>query len=265
MKTCSLIRLAFTVLALGLCATARAQWEDPVVIDDNYQYRDYPLQEGAPLEFGRRPAGVGSVLFETNPTGAKVYIEDIYQGETPLLISNVQDGTYSARFEKEGYLNYYTVFDVAATLQSHVTAGLQLRPHYFFDRKELYTTLIYENSDVNAEGWGVGNSWGVYLNNINLEQTTLVHIGITNTVLFEGSVGYGFMMGRLNRFRLTPQVGYSVVWYDHVDTAKSGWREYLRGGLNFKCAFTEQYAFSASLLYDKTGIGFRAGVLFYVN
>lgn len=260
-----LMRMGCAALALCWCGTVRAQWEEPIVINDNYQYMEYPLREGAPLEIGKPPSGVGSVLFETNPTGAKVFIDDIFQGETPLLINNVTDGTYSARFEKDGYLNYYTVFDVAATLQSHVTAGLQPRQHYFFDRKELYTTLIYEYSKVNAGSWGVGNSWGVYFRNINLEQTTVVHIGISNTVSFEGAIGYGFIMGRLNRFRLTPQIGYSGVWFDHVDTAVSGWKGYLRGGINFKCGFTEQYAFSATLLYDKTGIGFRAGVLFYVN
>ena len=259
------LRIMCATLALCLCGSVYAQWEEPVVTDDNYQRYEYRVQEGTPLEFGKRPSGVGSVLFETNPTGAKVFIDDIFQGETPLLINNVTDGTYNARFEKDGYLNYYTVFDVAATLQSHVTAGLQPRLHYFFDHRELYTTLIYENSRMNAEGWGVGNSWGVYFRNINLEQTTVVHIGISNTVSFEGSVGYGFIMGHLNRFRLTPQIGYSGVWYDHVDTAVSGWSGYLRGALNFKCAFTEQYAFSATLLYDKTGFGFRAGVLFYVN
>ena len=118
---------------------------------------------------------------------------------------------------------------------------------------------------MNAEGWGVGNSWGAYFNNFNLEQTTIVHIGINNTVTFEGAAGYSFIMGRLKRFRLTPQIGYSGVWYDHVDTAISGWRGYLRGALNFKCGITEQYAFSTTLVYDKTGLGFRAGVLFYVN
>jgi len=260
-----MLRLACSALALCLCGGVRAQWDDPVIIDDNYQHYEYPLQEGAPLEFGKRPSGIGSVLFETNPTGAKVFIDDVYQGETPLLINNVSDGTYSARFEKDGYLNYYTVFDVAATLQSHVTAGLQPHQHYFFDRRELYTTLVYEYSGMNAEGWGVGNSWGVYFRNINLEQSTLVHIGINNTVSFEGAVGYGFILGRLNRFRITPQIGYAGVWYDHVDTAVSGWRGYMRGAVNFKCGITEQYAFSTTLLYDRTGIGFRAGILFYVN
>lgn len=252
-------------LALCLCGPISAQWEDPVIIDDNYQHVEYPLQVGAPLEFGARPAGVGSVLFETNPTGAKVFIDDVFQGETPLMIDNVPDGSYSARFEKEGYLNHYMTFDVAATLQSHVTAGLQPRPHYFFDRRELYTTAVYEFSRVNAEGWGVGNSWGAYFNNFNLEQSTIVHIGINNTVTFEGAAGYSFIFGRLKRFRITPQIGYTGVWYDSVDTAVSGWNGHLRGGLNFKCGITEQYAFSTTLLYDKTGLGFRAGILFFVN
>ena len=265
MKGLSVIRYMFASLALCLCGHVCAQWEDPLVIDDNYQPYEYPLVQGNPLEIGRPPSGQGSVLIVTNPPGAKVFIDDVFQGETPLLISNVADGTYNARFELEGYLNYYTVFDVAATLQSNVTAGLTPRQHYFFDNRELYTTLIYEYSGMNAEGWGVGNSWGGYFRNINLEQSTVVHIGISNTVSFEGAVGYGFKMGRLNRFRLTPQIGYSGVWFDHVDTAVSGWNGYLRGLLNFKCAITEQYAFSTTLLYDKTGFGFRAGILFYVN
>ena len=260
-----LLRIVCLALALSLCSMLHAQWEEPIVIDDNYQHYEYPMREGSPLEIGKPQSGVGSVLFETNPSGAKVYIDDIYQGETPLLINNVTDGTYNARLEKEGYLTYYTVFDVAATLQSHVTAGLQPRQHYFFDNREMYTTLVFEYSGMNAEGWGVGNSWGGYYRNINLEQSTIVHIGVNNTVSFEGAVGYGFLIGRLNRFRLTPQIGYSGVWFDHVDTAVSGWNGYLRGGLNLKCGFTEQFAFSATLLYDKTGIGFRAGVLFYVN
>lgn len=267
MKSGSFWRFCLAALALCLCGTVRAQWEEPVIIDDNYQHVEYAVPEGSPLVFGVRPGtlGVGSVLFETNPTGANVFVDDIFQGVTPLLIENVPDGTYSARFEMNGYLNHYMSFDVAATLQSHVTAGLTPRQHYFFDRRELYTTAVYEYSRVNAEGWGVGNSWGAYFNNFNLEQTTIVHIGINNTVTFEGALGYSFIMGRLKRFRLTPQIGYSGVWYDHVDTAVSGWKGYMRGGLNFKCGITEQYAFSTTLVYDKTGFGFRAGVLFYVN
>lgn len=261
-----LFRLAVAAFALCFCSTVRAQWEQPVIIDDNYEHYEYQVPEGAPLEFGRRPGReVGSVFFETNPTGAKVFIDDVFQGVTPLIIDNVPDGEYSARFEMDGYLNHYMSFNVAATLQSHVTAGLTPRQHYFFDRRELYTTLIYEHSDVNAEGWGVGNSWGAYFNNFNLEQSTVVHIGINNTVTFEAAAGYSFIMGRLKRFRLTPQIGYSGVWYDSVDTAISGWRGHLRGLLNFKCGITEQYAFSTTLIYDKTGLGFRAGVLFYVN
>ena len=265
MHFCLFNRIVFSVLVLCLCGSVCAQWEDPLVIDDNYRHYEYPIAEGAPLEVGRPPAGNGSVIFVTNPPGARVFIDDVYQGETPLLIDNVADGTYSVRFEKDGYLNYYGVFDVASTLQSNVTAGLQPRTIFLFDRRELYTTLIYEHSGMNAQEWGVGNSWGVYFKNINLEQSTVVHIGVSNTVSFEGALGYGFIIGHLNRFRIVPQIGYAGVWYDHVDTAVSGLRGYLRGAVKFKCAINGQYAFSSSLLYDKTGPGFRVGVLFYVN
>lgn len=265
METLCKLRLLCCALAFGLCSSLYAQYEQPIVIDDNYVPYEYPLVQGNPLEIGKPASGHGSVLFETNPTGAKVYINDIFQGETPLLVNSVEDGNYSVRFEKDGYLNYYAVFDVAATLQSHVTAGLTPRQHYFFDRREMYTTLVFEGSDVNAQGWGVGNSWGGYFHNINLEQTTIVHIGVLNSVSFEGAVGYGFLIGRLNRFRLTPQIGYSGIWYDNVGTAKSYWSGYLRGALNLKVGITEQYAFSATLLYDKSGFGFRTGFLFFVN
>lgn len=261
----TLARTVLLVLSLFLSSMLYAQYEDPLVIDDNYQPYEYAPVTGTPLQIGRGPQGNGSVFFETNPRGAKVFIDDVYQGQTPLRITTIEDGSYSVRFEMDGYLNYYANFDVAARLESHVTAGLQPRPHYFFDRKELYTTIVFEQSKVNAQGWGVGNSWGGYINHINLEQSTMVHIGVTNTVAFEAAAGWSFMMGALNRFRLTPQIGYSGVWFDNVGTAKSYWSGYLRGALNFKCAFTEQYAISASFLYDKTGPGFRAGVLFYVN
>ena len=265
METLCKLRLLCCVLAIGLCTTVSAQYEEPIVINDNYVPYEYEAVRGTPIQIGRPPSGYGSVLFETNPSGASVFINDIYQGVTPLLVNSVQDGSYDVRFEKEGYLNYYAAFDVAATLQSHVTAGLVPRQHYFFDKQELYTTVVFEGSQVNAQGWGVGNSWGGYFRNINLEQTMIVHIGVSNTVSFEGSVGYGFILGHLNRFRLTPQIGFSGIWFDNVETANSYWSGYLRGALNLKCGITEQYAASATLLYDRTGLGFRVGVLFFVN
>ena len=273
MKSISALTALLTVLALSVGTTARAQWddhfnsyEDPIVIDQNAPHYEYHLDTGgAALDIGKPGVGYGSILFETNPKGAKVFINDIYQGVTPLLIDNVPDGTYEARFEYNGYLNYYTTVNVAARLQSHVTAGLQVRNKQFFDKREIYTTLVYEYSDVNANSWGVGNSWGVYLRNFNLEQSTLVHIGILNTVTFEGMLGYGFMFGHFNRYRITPQIGYTGIYFNDVENAITNWHGQMRGGVNFKAAFTEQYAFSFSLLYDKTGPGIRAGVLFFVN
>ena len=274
MKPYSLKSALLGLVALMVSVTARAQfdntfvnsYEEPFVVDHDAPHYEYHLDTGgASWDIGKPGVGYGSMLLESVPKGAKVYIDDVYQGQTPLLIDNVPDGTYSARFEYNGYINYYVTVNVAARLQSHVTAGMMPRDKQFFDKREAYTTLVYEHSGVNAGNWGVGNSWGVYIRNFNLEQSTLVHIGVLNTVAFEGALGYGFMFGHFNRYRITPQIGYSGVWFDNVGNAKSYWTGYLRGGLNFKCAFTEQYAFSMTLLYDKTGPGIRAGVLFFVN
>ena len=274
MRSISLRTALLFLLAFAVSTVAHAQFDEPLgnnysepfIIDHDAPHYEYHLDTGgASWDIGKPGVGYGSILFESNPQGAKVFIDDIYQGLTPLLIDNVPDGTYDARFEYNGYLNYYAVVNVAARLQSHVTAGLQVRDKLFFDKREIYTTAVFEYSNVNAMGWGVGNSWGIYLRNFNIEHSTVVHIGVLNTVAFEGALGYGFMFGHFNRFRVTPQIGYSGVWYDHVDTAVSGWYGYLRGALNFKCGITEQYAFSTTLIYDRTGIGFRAGILFYVN
>ena len=181
-----LLRTAFLLmLTLTVSPAVFAQWDEPVtyeqpiVFDDNAPHYEYHLDTGgASWDIGKPGVGYGSILFESNPTGAKVFIDDIFQGITPLLIDNVPDGTYDARFEYNGYLNYYTTVNVAARLQSHVTAGLQVRDKLFFDRREIYTTVVYEYSGLNAMNWGVGNSWGIYLRNFNIEQSTLVHIGV---------------------------------------------------------------------------------------
>lgn len=274
MKSLSVRTALLILLALTVSTVCNAQWDEPFInsyeepftVDQNAPHYEYRLDTGgASWDIGKAGVGYGSILFESNPTGARVFVDDIYQGVTPLLIDNVPDGTYDARFEYNGYINYYVTVNVAARLQSHVTAGLQPRNKLFFDRREAYTTVVYEYSKLNANNWGVGNSWGFYVRNFNFEQSTIVHIGVLNTVAFEGALGYGFMFGHFNRFRITPQIGYSGVWFDNVGNAKSYWSGYMRGAVNFKAAFTEQYAFSVSLLYDKTGPGIRAGVLFFVN
>ena len=265
MRLSSVRFLITCVLAISASASVFAQYDEPFVIDHDAPHYEYHLETSAGLDIGKPGIGYGSILFESNPKGASVFVDDIYQGKTPLLIDNVPDGTYDARFEYNGYLNYYTTVNVAARLQSHVTAGMQPRDKLFFAPRELYTTVVYENSNLYAGRWAVGNTWGIYLRNFNIEQSTLVHIGVRNSVAFEGALGYGFPFGHFNRYRITPQIGYTGVWFDNVSNAESYWRGYLRGGVNFKCAFSEQYAFSVAFLYDKTGPGIRAGVLFFVN
>jgi hypothetical protein len=104
MKSISALTALLTVLALSVSTTASAQFDEPVqyeepfIVDQNAPHYEYHLDTGgASLDIGKPGVGYGSILFETNPTGANVFVGDIYQGKTPLLIDNVPDGTYDVR------------------------------------------------------------------------------------------------------------------------------------------------------------------------
>ena len=272
MKKSATVSLLLTLL-LMVCVNIKAQDSDFFSVESSgYQDLDVGLpaynertigQPGAAINIGMPESGYGSLYLESDPPGANVFIEDILQGVTPLLITDVLDGVYSIRFEKEGYLNHYNTVEVAAKLTAKVTANMMPREKTWFMPDELYTTLIYEYSAINNNNWAVGNSWGVFFKNFNLEQTITVHIGMRNSIGFEGAFGYGFIIA--DRFRLTPQIAYSGININDIRNDKDYWIGYLRGALNLKAAITEQYALYGSIIYDKSGPGFRIGALFYVN
>ena len=45
----------------------------------------------------------GSSSVETEPSGAKVFIDDIFRGETPVILNGILIGEHTIRFEKDGY------------------------------------------------------------------------------------------------------------------------------------------------------------------
>ena len=61
------------------------------------------------LEPGVRKAEINltpitaSVLLNSRPAGAKVFIDDELKGATPLVINNLRPGKYNARFEQSGF------------------------------------------------------------------------------------------------------------------------------------------------------------------
>lgn len=223
-------------------------------------YGQAALTFGENLNAGKEP---GTIYIESKPKGASVYIDEVPSGKTPILIRRVPVEDYSIRVSADGYFPYFTTVQVREGQNVNVFAKMVPEGITFSKKTEVYTTLMYEQSRIHGGSWAVGNTWGGYFHNINLEQTTAVHIALFNTIGFEAMTGYGFLFG--DRVRLTPQIGYAYVNTNDIANDKYWWSGYLRGALNLKLALTDKYGFSATALYDRTGAGFRAGFMFYVN
>ncbi len=55
------------------------------------------------LGFGHLYSGVGQVEIESEPANADLYIDDQFQGQTPLQLKSIRAGSYRIRIAKEGY------------------------------------------------------------------------------------------------------------------------------------------------------------------
>ena len=80
---------------------------------------------GAPA--GSPPAeqvGIGSILAETRPPGAAVWLDQRLVGETPVSIPDVPAGAHHIEFRLDGYRTWITTVEVAPATQARVAASL---------------------------------------------------------------------------------------------------------------------------------------------
>lgn len=62
----------------------------------------------------------GSVYVSTNPSGARIHLNDQYQGVSPITLSGLRPGTYSIDAEMDGYESSETSVYVTAGTTKHV-------------------------------------------------------------------------------------------------------------------------------------------------
>jgi hypothetical protein len=67
----------------------------------------------------------GSLVIESRPTGATVYLDNRSVGTTPLRLDRVNAGEHVVRLEREGYQNWSRSVRVVATERNRVTASLE--------------------------------------------------------------------------------------------------------------------------------------------
>jgi hypothetical protein len=67
----------------------------------------------------------GTLLVDSRPSGAKVYLDGQLSGTTPLSLNDVRAGEHAIRLEREGYRRWSSSVRVVATEQNRVTASLE--------------------------------------------------------------------------------------------------------------------------------------------
>ena len=68
--------------------------------------------------------GIGSILAETRPPGAAVWLDQRLVGETPVSIPDVPAGAHRIEFRLDGYRTWITTVEVAPATQARVAASL---------------------------------------------------------------------------------------------------------------------------------------------
>lgn len=93
---------------------------------------DLTADSAGPSAAGGPPAGsapaaevaVGSILAETRPPGAAVWLDRRLVGETPMSIPRVPAGAHRIEFRLDGYRTWTTTVEVASATQARVAASL---------------------------------------------------------------------------------------------------------------------------------------------
>lgn len=206
-----------------------------------------------------------NIHLTSNPSFAKVYLNDEYKGMTPINIQTVS-GMYNLRLEEKGYSNYdKNVHLDASTSNMHV----KLKRNHI-KRNEFYLGVGYRVNTLAGFEYGVG--WYIY--NVNMELGIITSntksdkvywyknesedIPTSTTYDFGGysaRIGYGFRLG--NRIRLTPQLGINHVVLKEK-TAENDYYTYADGAystkgvvaLNLDCALGKMFKLSLAPEYS---------------
>lgn len=72
------------------------------------------------------PMQYGSLWINSNPSNAKVYLNDKYRGTSPIKIGNLNQGYYTVKVEKSGYEVWESKVQVTPLQTTQVSAQLKL-------------------------------------------------------------------------------------------------------------------------------------------
>jgi hypothetical protein len=77
------------------------------------------------IEGSITPRFVGTLLIDSDPAGAAVFVNQKSVGNTPVHLKNMRAGSYVVRLEHEGYQRWSTSAMVSAVRDERVKAKLE--------------------------------------------------------------------------------------------------------------------------------------------
>ncbi len=70
------------------------------------------------------PASTGRVSFNSAPTGAEVYLDNLFRGYAPVIVPDIDPGTHSVTMKMQGYNDWSSTVAVSAGETAQVVATL---------------------------------------------------------------------------------------------------------------------------------------------
>ena len=89
----------------------------------------------------------GSIYCSSFPTGAAIYVDDVYKGVTNITVRDVLPGTHTVRLELTGYEVYTKEVTVSAGTEEFISKNLIPLPEFMITGLEL-SSFIHENRTV---------------------------------------------------------------------------------------------------------------------
>lgn len=115
--------------------------------------KEYTIPDPTPI--------YGSLNINSNPVGADIYIDNIYKGTTPNVISNVLIGKRNVRIKYKSYMDYNDSIVVEESKTNEL--NIKLRKHLELEYVDLGLSVNWATCNIGANHpWEIGDyfAWG---------------------------------------------------------------------------------------------------------
>lgn len=191
-----------------------------------------------------------NVTINSVPQGALLYIDGMTMGSTPYT-GRLKFGLHTIALYSDDYETFRQVINIESSKPEYYTFGLtkakkyevkvkrssKIKDAWFYSDIEPNQFYCGLSADYTGKTFGVGFEMGGFINNWNIEGSSLIHpncgmnpVGSSNDEISYISLGFKFGYGFTvsSKIRLTPQIGVK-------------WANYYAGGDEYNYTDVDEY------------------------